>query len=539
MFIFGLNEPAFAQKPFYYGRGGQKVFLDVSPDKLIIKLKDTSSHSDVANLLTTIAPVTTISSLRAAPNFFIAQLNPETSLEDVERYVEELDARPEVAVVSPVYLNDGVESIPFDQFVVRFEPSVTPDQIERLNRRHHVEVVRISAANPHRYTFRITAASGRSALEMSQLYFESLPAVYALPDFVLPIQLHGNPGDPYFAYQYYYNQSNDIDLDAPEAWDVTKGSSSVIVAVIDEGVASHEDLPASRLVPGFDVFNLTGGAPGGNEAHGMAAAGLIAASHNTKGIAGMAPNVKIMPVRIFDVVGRGVSSDSTVLAIEFAWMNGAHVLSNSWGYSTCNNDFSPPLRDAIEEAMSQGRSGLGSVVVFSAGNSAGRSTGNYGCVTFPANIPGVLTVGAVDRSGNVQNYSPRDTELDVVAPSGGLGAGSTSICNGQTHNRLDQGGDVWSLDIGGTPGYNPGNYGVCPPTNYTEYVWQPPTGEPTPTNNYTANFGGTSAACPQVSGIAALMLSSSVAALTDDDVVSTIRATADDMGAIGFDQDFG
>ncbi len=42
MFIFGLNEPAFAQKPFYYGRGGQKVFLDVSPDKLIIKLKDTS-----------------------------------------------------------------------------------------------------------------------------------------------------------------------------------------------------------------------------------------------------------------------------------------------------------------------------------------------------------------------------------------------------------------------------------------------------------------------------------------------------------------
>lgn len=72
---------------------------------------------------------------------------------------------------------------------------------------------------------------------------------------------------------------NDADIDAPEAWDISTGSSSIIVAVIDQGGAAHEDLPSSRIVPGYDYFNIDNDpSPGGNSAHGMACAGIITAS---------------------------------------------------------------------------------------------------------------------------------------------------------------------------------------------------------------------------------------------------------------------
>jgi hypothetical protein len=536
----GWQHSVSAQQTFYYGRGGTKIAMESSPDRISLQLNNSPSMPETANLLARLVPLEELRPVSAAPGFFTVRLQAGTIAADVQRYVQALRDWPEVAFANPVYLIEGVEAIPFDHFVVRFQPSVSIAQIEALNRQHHVEVVRISKGNPHRYTLRLTALSDRSVVEMAQHYFESLPCVYALPDFVMPIALHtAPPTDTYYAYQYYFNQTNDIDVDAPEAWNLTKGSSSIVVAVIDEGVASHEDLPSSRLVAGHDAFGLTGGAPGGNESHGMASAGLIAASHNTVGVAGMAPNVKIMPVRIFDDYGNSTSNDKVADAIEFAWTNGAHILSNSWSSGSCDSDWAPPVRDAIEEAMSQGRGGLGSVVVFSAGNTAIRSMGNYGCVAFPANVPGVLSVGAATRSGSIQNYSPRDSDLDVVAPSGGLGSSTVVGCSGANHTRLTLGGDVWSLDIAGSPGYNPGNYGICPPTNYVEYVWTPRVGEPTPNNNYTAHFGGTSAACPQVSGIAALMLSSAVETLTDEAVVSIIQTTADDMGSSGYDQDFG
>lgn len=183
-------------------------------------------------------------------------------------------------------------------------------------------------------------------------------------------------------------------------------------------------------------------------------------------------------------------------AIDKAWDDfGADVLSNSWGYGTSNSELIPSadaIISAINRARIMGRNGKGSVVVFASGNSSQNVNG----VCFPGNVQGVLTVGAIDRNGNIQSYSKRGSEMDVVAPSGN--------CNLQ--------GDVATTDRMGIKGYE--------------------------TGNYTLRFGGTSAACPQVSGVVALMLSENPN-LTEVQIKNILHNTAKDLGVNGFDFTYG
>ena len=118
------------------------------------------------------------------------------------------------------------------------------------------------------------------------------------------------------------------------------------------------------------------------------------------------------------------------------------MLSNSWGYRADPDNIDQVDIDvisaAIGRARTQGRNGLGSVVVFASGNS-NPHPGCNGCfngVTFPANVNGVITVGAIDRNGSISSYSSRGPEMDLVAPS----SGSSN--------------DVRTIDRMGSSGYN-------------------------------------------------------------------------------------
>ncbi len=140
----------------------------------------------------------------------------------------------------------------------------------------------------------------------------------------------------------------------------------------------------------------------------MACAGIVAASNNTIGIRGVASNVNILPVNIvpdetfIDWLGGRIEGFGTNIeiaeAINWAWSR-ADVLSCSWGGGSPSND----ITTAINNARTQGRNGLGSIVVFASGNSNQQFSG----VTFPANVNGVITVGAINRNGNIHNYSSR------------------------------------------------------------------------------------------------------------------------------------
>jgi hypothetical protein len=161
------------------------------------------------------------------------------------------------------------------------------------------------------------------------------------------------------------------------------------------------------------------------------------------------------------------------------------------------------IHNAIINAKNNGRNGKGCVIVFSSGN-------NNGPVSYPAKYPQVIAVGATDENDIRWSYSNYGPELDVVAPSG-------PILGHPRYKKLV----FWTTDISGSAGYNPGN-----------------TSEGDTAGNYYKWFGGTSAATPQVAGLAALILSVNPA-LTSDEVQSIIESTADDKGEPGWDQYYG
>ena len=145
-------------------------------------------------------------------------------------------------------------------------------------------------------------------------------------------------------------------------------------------------------------------------------AGIIAATHNNGlgSIAGVAQNVQIVPINIFNewlLLPRGwdfvESNQSIIDAFDFARdpnRGNADVINNSWSFRTTNAGqvhLSSGIIQAITSARIQGRGGLGCVVVFSSGNFHGNCNGCFSGVAFPANVNGVISVGAVNRQGTV------------------------------------------------------------------------------------------------------------------------------------------
>jgi subtilisin family serine protease/chitodextrinase len=323
---------------------------------------------------------------------------------------------------------------------------------------------------------------------------------FAHPDFYAPIERF-QINDPLFGDQFQMHNTgqtidgvagaNDADCNALEAWDLTLGSSSITVAVIDDGLENHEDLAtaggATRYTNGFSPVNNGNGDAVSGGAHGVSCAGSIAASHNNIGVRGVAPLVNLISVNIF--VG-GESSQDLADAISWAKNNGADVMSNSWGFGSCTYSLNV-LDNALADANANGRGGLGCVITFASGNDYNS------CVSYPGNNVSVIGVGAIANTGVRSSYSNYGPALDIVAPSNNVGG---------------PGAGVRTTDRMGSNGYN--------------------------NSNYTNTFGGTSSATPVVSGVAALLLGFNPS-LTSDQVKNILYSTAIDMGSSGYDTQYG
>lgn len=344
-------------------------------------------------------------------------------------------------------------------------------------------------------------------IDIANKLYESNEFDFAYPNLFCSAELHSYiPNDPYFQYQIAchnvgqtihngHSGTIDADINAPEAWEITKGSSEIIVAVFDEGVTSnHPDLPNSRQIrlngSNFGSGNPNDPSPTGNGNHGNACAGVIAATmDNNEGIAGIAPLCKIMPLR-WDASS---SPNDMANGILFAVSHGAKIISCSWGFHNSGSlpNLYPVIKNAIDTAIHHNV-----VVLFSAGNTADHPFLDDGYVPFPANadVPNLLTIGASDRYDKMAAYSPKSELIDFVAPS--HRAYSNQI-NGETF-------EMWSIDIPDSAGRNPVNalldynaipIGTTTPNTGTNYL------------SYTGYFGGTSHSCPVVAGVVALMLS--------------------------------
>ena len=309
------------------------------------------------------------------------------------------------------------------------------------------------------------------------------------------------PNDPRYRDQWHYPL-----LRLPEAWDVTTGSASVIVAVIDTGITAHPDL-AGQSVSGYDfIADVSNGNDGdgrdsdptdpgdgaGGEPpswHGTHVAGTIgAASHNGVGVAGVTWGCKLMNLRVLGPDG-GDDFDianAVLYAAGLANISGrlpaqrASVINMSLGGGDRNATF--------EDACAKARA-AGVVIVAAAGN---ESTSD---LSYPAAFAGVVAVGAVDRNKALTSYSNYGSWVDCVAPGGDSSAGAS---DGVLSTLPSEDGRTYGYEF----------------------------------------YDGTSMSSPHAAGVAALVFSVKPT-LTPDQVEGILFATAEDLGATGRDNTFG
>jgi len=323
---------------------------------------------------------------------------------------------------------------------------------------------------------------------------------YAEPDRIMTHM--ATPTDPRYADQWHYYETAG-GLRLPAAWDVSTGTG-VVVAVIDTGYRPHADL-SGQLLAGYDFISTAaigndgngrdsdasdpgdavvagecgGGQPTrdqGSSWHGTHVAGTVAArTNNGAGVAGVAYNAKVVPVRVLGKCG-GYTSD---IADAITWSSGgtvsgvpanankARVLNLSLGGGgAC---------DATTQTAINGARSRGAVVVVAAGNSAVNVSN-----ASPANCSGVVAVAATGRTGGRASYSNFGTLIDVAAPGGDGASGVLSTLN---------------------------------------------TGTGAPASDSYAAYQGTSMATPHVAGVAALMLAVNTN-LTPDEIESKLKSTA-------------
>jgi serine protease len=306
----------------------------------------------------------------------------------------------------------------------QFDTQSYGNEVQRLTLEEQTEVSALRALS----TMQIT--------DQQQRKLDTLYAIKALRqrsdvDFVEPnyiVRPSATPDDEYYSLQWHYPQIN-----LSQAWDITTGDESVIVAVIDTGVLLEHPEISDQLVDGYDFISDADNAGDGDgidsdpndegdssqagvasSFHGTHVAGIVAASsNNSEGVAGVAWDSKIMPIRVLGIDG-GTSLD---LAEGILYAAG---LSNSSGtvpsqpadiinMSLGGTSDSQLVREAVAAARAEGV-----IIIAAAGN---ESTSQ---LSYPASNTGVVSVSAVDINRDFAYYSNYGSMIDVAAPGGDL-----------------------------------------------------------------------------------------------------------------------
>lgn len=412
--------------------------------------------------------------------------------------LSQLDADPNVLRTNRVlHAGIGLATYYGDQIVCRFNPEVAQAYIDSLFSANNMTVVKVSPYISNQYTISISPSSPIGTLAMANYLWELPTTMWSHPncrgDY---IELGYSVYDSLFHMKQWgtkkvvgYKGTTNYG-----AWELTTGSPSIRVAVIDRGFEPHEDFNINLWDPGYDyVENDTVPEPvipepaGVSDHHGMAVLGILAAAHNNpvnigeqegtfwQSTAGMAQGARVIRARIFDPFGSAVEVAKIAEAISFAKNGGADVINCSWGGTGVYD----AIRDAVNDAVVNGRGGKGCIIVASAGN----HNDYYFNLLYPARHDSVLSVGAIQSNDVIHWYSASGPNLDVVAPS-------TSLCNNQCYQ--DTTNSSYTVDREGDWGSNPKKLiGSCAPIQDLDYV---------------CTFGGTSAAAPLVSGEVALLL---------------------------------
>ena len=477
-----------------------RAFFELSENKMLIKFDENVSFEIIQKTLQKepfLKKITKTMVLPSPKNAVLAEMTKPLSSNDYNAILKRLEQQPSV-VYAHAFLKfeDGTLQGITNRIAVKLKSAGDFAKLDAVIRKNGLKLLEKNMYDPMVYFVQVPKNS-INPLDLANQLSENGQFAWAEVDFIR-LMNRFNTNDTFLANQWSLNNTGSAlqnngtpgaDMKVFNAWGISTGSANIKVAILDEGVdLVHPDLVGNMLA-GFDGTGLnSAGAPSGNDAHGTACAGIVAAvGNNNLGIAGVAYGSKIVPIRIAYSSGANwVTQNSWIgTCIDWAWQTaGADVLSNSWG----GGSSSALINDPITRSVTQGRGGLGAPVLFAAGN-------DNGAVSYPATLQNVISVVAMSMCNQRKSPTSCDgetfwgsnfgTNADVSAP----------------------GVKIYTTDISGSSGYSSGNY--------------------------TATFNGTSSACPNAAGVMALILSVNPG-LTNTQARQIIESTCDKVGGLTY-----
>ena len=460
-----------AQSNHYYYYKGQKKYLTLDKSSADINVKNTLNKSSLKNSYELKDfTLEDDNSLNKLSQYKYAKITFQNILTDVE-YFEKLElikSRSDVRTVSPNFKGNNGQKIGMSDYLyVKLKKTDDYQTLVSIASQKKVSIIEQNRFMPLWYTLRCNENTTENTLQITNYFFETSLFASAIPDLLVDDSILCANNTDFGDLWGLNNSSNpNIDINVCNAWTITEGNG-VNVAVLDQGIElTHDDLQSNISQNSYDTeSNSSPSQIFGN--HGTHVAGTIAAiKDNNLQVVGVAPQSTLMSISN-SLAGTPNSRIRRADGINWAWQNGADVINNSWG-SAVQYDV---IDDAIENALINGRNGLGTIVVFASGN-------DFGGVGYPANSnSNILAVGSIISTGNRSNFSNFGDELDVVAP----GSAILSTIN----------------------------------------------------NNGTDTFNGTSMAAPHVAGVVALILSVNPG-LTAQEVNTIIESTAQKVGGYSY-----
>jgi subtilisin family serine protease len=430
-----------------------------------------------------------------------------------------------VDFVSPVFLDDqGDPVVVTPHILVGFDRSLDPFVAEAILEESRAGLIidRDWAGMKRTYRLKNASRDGFEVLEAANVLARRPEVTFAEPDMLVTGHMARIPNDTYFPYLWGLNNDGtwppfactvpDFDMDAPEAWDITIGDPSVLVAVLDTGVQlNHPDL--NLFTPGFDATGDNGGGGPVNacDNHGTQVAGCVSGKiDNGVGVVGMAPGVRTAPARVIvsslACDGTGIIADSWVVnGLAWAESIGARITNSSWFRNTPSSAIDQKYADTRADGM---------IHFASAGNNAAPT------ITYPSSLPTVNAVAALEPCGGLAPFSDYGPGLDFSAP-GHYGIGTDRTGNAGDNDGNNDGGCLPSGILGCNRDRD------CDPGNTCFLV-----------STDDALVAGTSFASPYVAGVAALMLSVRPN-LTVAQLEAILQSSATDLGTPGYDEVFG
>ena len=384
---------------------------------------------------------------------------------------------------------------------VKFAEGTSKRHSNDVLRKLKLTVRRPAGSAPTAYFVAAPKGVGREVFSVAQQLLEREDVELCHPELVRELRHRGaSPRQWHLRRATVGGKKVDAHANVSAAWRMSKGEG-VVIGVIDDGFdVDHEEFASAGKIVAPQTFagrRSDNPRPGEGENHGTGCAG-VACGDGNHGASGVAPQARLMPLRMVAGLGSQDEADSFVWAAD----KGADVISCSWGPpdgawwdpNDPTHDQVVPLPDntrlAIDYAVNKGRAGKGCVITWAAGN-GNESADNDGYAKYEK----VIAVAASNDMGKRSAYSDFGDAVWCCFPSNN---GEPSLTPG-----------IWTTDRSGPEGYNSGH---------------PSMGDEE--GDYTQSFGGTSSACPGVAGVAALVLARNPE-LRWDEVKDILRESAD------------